>query len=240
MKTKHLFYVLAVIAIAAYACGSNEDKKATPPTATTETVVDPEDSTTEELLDTVLSRENIDTFSTTAFSSYAKKRSSSFDWSRFKMEHNWVDDSLVVSAYKPDKEFYANYGRFLKYSPDSSMFVDLDSYNVEIRKDKKGRYIGTEMGPDTEVSLVNLKDGKRTRLLFLGPGNSIEDALWLDKENIAIMGIEDYDSLGKAAAVWKINIPTSTFTLYELKDSTAARQLMGYWRRERLKGVVMN
>jgi len=237
MKTNLLFYLFAVITIVAIACGGNEDKKVAPPPDET---AEAEDTTSEELLDTVLSAENIDTFSTMAFTSYAKKQSSSFDWSRFRMEHNWVDDSLVTTNFKPDNKFYEAYGRFLKYSPDSTMFVDLDSYNVDIRKDKNGKWQGTEQGPDTEVSLVNLTTGKKTRLLFLGPGNSIEDALWLDKESVAIMGIEDYDSLGKVAAVWKYHIPTSTFSLYELKDSVAARRLMGYWRRERLKGVTMN
>ncbi len=238
MKTKLLFSIFAAIIILVIACRDKEDKKVEP-NATVETA-DADDSLTIESLDTMLSRENIDTFSTMAFHNYAKKQSTGFDWSRFRMESNWIDSSPLTTSYKPDKNFYDAYGRFVKYSPDSTMFIDLDSYNVDIRKDESGRWRGTEQGPDTEISLVNLKTGTKTRVLFLGPGNSIEDALWLDKENIAIMGIEDYDSLGKVAAVWKYNIPTNSYYLYELKDSVAARRLMGYWRRERLKGVVMN
>lgn len=221
----------------AIACGSNDDKEATPPPDTALA----EDSTGEEIVDSGSSLENIDTFSTTAFSSYAKKQSVSFDWSRFKMEHFWVDSNTLIQPYTPDKAFYEAYGRFIKYSPDSTMFIDLDSYNVGIKKDSKGKLHGTEFGPDSEVSLVNLQTKQKIRLMFMGPGGSVEDGLWLDKDNLALIGVEDNgDSLGKVAAVWKINIPTKSYSLYTLKDSVTAKRLIGYWRRERLKGVVMN
>ena len=96
-----------------------------------------------------------------------------------------------------------------------------------------------ENGPDTEVSLINPKTGQKTQLLFLGPGGSVEDALWLDKNNLVLMGIQDNGHKGKAATVWKYNVPTKTFFLYELRDSVTAVQLiMGNWRDERLKGIV--
>src|SRR5262249_42765844 len=139
------------------------------------------------------------------------------------------------------------YGRFLKYSPDSNLFIDMDSYNVDIKKDKKGKWVGTEVGPDTEVSLVDPKTGKKTRLMFMGPGNSVEDGLWLDNNNLVLMGVQDADSTqqgstgkttGKTAAVWRYNVPTKTFYLYELHNDTTAKQIMGYWRKERLKDVM--
>jgi hypothetical protein len=233
MKTKRLYYLMAAIAIFAVACGSNEDKKVAPPESTAEV----SDSTVEELQTEGLSRENIDTFSTMAFSSYAKKQKKDFDWSRFRLEHNWIDSSMYTTSWAPSKDYYARYGRFLKYSPDSTLFIDLDSYNIDIEKDKKGNLIGTEVGPDVEVSLINPKTGKKTRVLFFGPGNSVEDALWLDKDNVAIMGTEEREKVGKVAAIWKYNIPTNSFYQYELQDSVIARRLVGYWRRERLKEV---
>jgi hypothetical protein len=234
MKTKRLSYLIAAITLFVVACGSNEDKKVAPPETKAEL---PEDTTLEELQTEGLSRENIDTFSTMAFSSYAKKQKKDFDWSRFRLEHNWVDSSMYTTSWSPTKDYYDRYGRFLKYSPDSALFIDLDSYNIDIQKDKKGNLIGTEVGPDVEVSLINTKTGKKTRVLFFGPGNSVEDALWLDKDNIAIMGTEEREKVGKVAAIWKYNIPTNSFYQYELQDSVVARRLVGYWRRERLKEV---
>jgi hypothetical protein len=238
MKTKHLFYLAVGMATFIAACRDNKkDKKATEPTVV---VADPDDSVTAEAFDTVLSREFIDTFSTLAFSNYAKRQASSFDWSRFRMEHSYSDSQLLVTNYRPDQKFYEAYGRLIRYSPDSSMFIDMDSYHIGMRKNAKGKWQGTEMEADTEVALVNLKTGKKTRILFGGPEISVEDALWLDKENLAIMGIEDQDSVGRVAAIWKFNIPTSTYFVYELRDSLVARQLTGYWRKERLKGILIN
>ena len=97
------------------------------------------------------------------------------------------------------------------------------------------------MGPDTEVSMVHPKTGQKTRLLFLGPGSSVEDGLWLNNNNLVLMGIQDYgDSLGRTTAVWKFNIPSQTFERYEMHDSARAKQLMGYWRNEKLKELSSN
>jgi hypothetical protein len=236
MKTRHLLILTAVITLMAVACGSGEDKKAEPPA---QVVTDPDDSVTTEAFDTSLSTENINTFSTLAFSNYAKRQVPAFDWSRFRMEHSYSDSQLLVTDFKPDKNFLEAYGPLLKYSPDSSMFIDMDSYHVAMRKNARGKWQGTAMEPETEVSLVNLKTGKKTRILYGGPEVSIEEALWLDKDNFAVMGIEDLDSVGRVAAIWKFNIPTNTYFVYELRDSAVARQLMGYWRKERLKGILI-
>lgn len=236
MKTRYLLYLAAAITIGVAACGGNEDKKAEPPAAV---VADPEDTVTTEAFDTALSNENINSFSTLAFSNYAKQRATSFDWSRFRMEHSYSDSGLLVTDFKPDEKYYDAYGPLLKYSPDSSMFIDMDSYHVSMRKNANGKWQGTAMEPETEVSLINVKTGKKTRILYGGPGLSVEEALWLDKENLAVMGIEEQDSVGRVAAIWKFNIPTNTYFIYELRDSAVARQLMGYWRKERLKGILI-
>lgn len=229
---RFLYYLFLTAFITCSACKSKEDKAA-------EEANNADTAVMEETPDTGFTTEAIDSFKTTAFSTYAKQKAPDFDWSKFKMSMTWKEDTLVQRSYKPDKKFYAAYGPFLKWSPDSSEFIDLDSYNIDIKRDKNGKLVGHEIGPDTEVSLVNPKTGQRTRLLFLGPGSSVEDGLWLDNNNLVLMGVQDYgDSLGKTAAVWKYNIPTQTFTLYEMHNSATAQRLMGYWRNERLKGIA--
>jgi hypothetical protein len=231
MNTKFFYYTCIASLVMLCACKSRDEKEAE--------MTDADDSTlVAEMPDSGFTAETIDTFNTTGFSTYAKQRVPQFDWSKFQLSMVWKEDTLMKAAYKPDQKFYATYGSLLKWSPDSSSFIDLDSYNIDITKDKNGKLKGQELGPDSEVSLVNPKTGQKTRLLFLGPGSSVEDALWMDNNNLVLMGVQDYgDSLGKTAAVWRFNIPTQTYTLYEQHDSAVARQLMGYWRRERLKGI---
>jgi len=231
MKINNLIYPVIACSVILASCTDNDKKSSEKNTTTDSTVT--ESST----IDTAFATETIDTFNTSGFSTYAKQHAKEFDWSKFRMTNTWSDDSLVTSSFHPDKTYYAAYGRFLKYSPDSSRFIDLDSYNIDIKKDKNGHWVGHEIGPDTEVSLVNKKTGKKTRLIFFGPNNSIEDGLWLDNDNLVLMGIRQSDST-KSAAVWRFNVPTNTFYLYELHDGEAAKKIMGYWRKERLKDVI--
>jgi hypothetical protein len=233
MLMKYLIHSCIVAVLIFVSC---KDKAPQEPPANTE---NREDSGAMENIDTLLSAETIQSFSTSGFSGYAKEKSPGFDWSKFRMTATWQEDSALVTPFHPDKAFYASYGPFLKYSPDSSMFIDLDSYNIEIRKDSKGRYIGSELGPDCEVSLVDIEGGKKTRLVFLGPGGSIEDGIWLDNQTLVLMGVQDNGEGGKTASLWRYHVPTHTFYLYEIPDTAVAAPLIGYWRKERLKHVII-
>jgi hypothetical protein len=109
-----------------------------------------------------------------------------------------------------------------------------------VYKDEKGRWIGDGMGPDTEVSYVDLKKNQRTRLVFLGPGNSIEDAAWLDNDNLVLMGMQENNSdTAISAVLWKFNIPSKNFSMYALKDPELGKAMKGYSLKERLKGVTI-
>src|SRR5687767_12760493 len=84
-----------------------------------------EDST--ERLDTVFSQPDISFLNQLRVSKYANSQNVPIDWSEFRMVTSSHDDSLLVSPFQPDSAYYQQYGRFLRYSPDSSMFIDLDS-----------------------------------------------------------------------------------------------------------------
>jgi hypothetical protein len=229
---KYLIYTCIATLLIAVSCKDDPKKEQQAPEA-------PQEDSLVETLDTLLSDETVQSFSTTAFSDYAKKKVTGFDWTKFRMTSSWQDDSMLVSPFKPEKDFYTSYGPFLKYSPDSSQFIDLDSYNIDIKKDAKGRFIGNEIGPDYEVSLVHVKDGTKTRLVFMGPGGSIEDALWLDNQTLVLMGVQENEKAGKMPTLWRFHLPTKTFYLYEIPDTTIAGSLMGYWKTERLKNVII-
>lgn len=226
--------MLAFLFMAATACSDNAGKKAEPDdTSDTDSVVvnGP---------DTTLTEETIQRFQTAGFTDYAKSKIPSFDWSKFKYKSSYEQDSMLTADFKPSKTYYASYGAYLKYSPDSSRFIDLDSYNIDIRKDASGKLIGTAGGPDTEVSLIDPKSGKSKRLLFMGPGGSVEDAFWTSNNELVIVGTqENEENGGKKVTVWKINLKDNMYDLYELDDQNAAAKLAGQWRKERLKGVVL-
>lgn len=229
---KQIIYCALAFVLMLSAC-KNKEKKAT------EADLPDEDSVEINAPDTTLAPETIQRFNTAGFTDYVKKRSPSFDWNKFTLTTTWEEDSALTMPFKPGKTYYASYGRFLKYSPDSSLFIDLDSYNIDIRKDGQGRLIGREAGPDTEVSLVNPRSGQKVRLLFMGPGGSVEDAFWENQDNLVLLGVHESAEAGKAVSVWKYHLPTKTWSLYELSDPSMASQLTGQWRKERLKGVLI-
>lgn len=227
---KFTLYCWFSLLILLVAC-KGKDKK------TDETDITEEDSVELVSPDTTLSAETIQSFNTAGFTDYVKKRAPGFNWNQFTLTTSW-EDSLKTTPFTPNPNFFANYGRFLKYSPDSTRFIDLDSYNIFITKDSKGRFIGSESGPDTEISLVDTRTGKKSRLLFLGPGGAVEDAFWDDNQHLVLLGVQESDNnSGKALSVWKYELPTQTWYLYELSDTALANQLAGQWRKERLKGV---
>src|SRR5688572_25145223 len=90
-----------------------------------------EDSIDTERVDTVLSGETLQFFDRSEFSKYARSRIPQFDWSKFRLVNVWKENSMLIQPFRADKNYYKVYGEFLKYSPDSTKFIDLDSYNLE-------------------------------------------------------------------------------------------------------------
>ncbi|HKH60870.1 MAG TPA: hypothetical protein VKA49_08565 [Flavitalea sp.] len=223
---KYLTFIWALAALLLSNCKSSPDED--------QQAVAVEEDTTERL-DTVLSRRDIAYLNQLRSSTYAIAQNAAIDWSKFTMVASSQDDALVISPFRPDTSYYPTYGRLLRYSPDSSMFVDLDSYNMDFQKNKAGKLYPIEHGPDTEVSLVDLEKNQRSRLVFLGPGNGVEDGGWIDSNSVVLIGYYEKDtSKIKKAVIWRYHIPTKTFHIYESPDTSIVGQLLN-WRKERFR-----
>lgn len=223
---KHLLLpgILAIFFFASCKDDSQEDNAAGSATM--------EEST--DRLDTVLSGNDLGVLNQLPFSRFADAQNKPVKWSEFRMVTS-LQDTLHSSAFQPDSVYYRKYGRFLKYSPDSSLFIDLDSYNIDFQRNRRGAEVPVEIGPDTEVSLVDLAQKQKIRLLFLGPGNGVEDAGWIDNNSAVLIGYHEKDtSKIKTAVIWRFHLPTKTFYVYESGDSSVPRQLQD-WRKERFR-----
>lgn len=224
MRYLSILTIVAIFFLGSCKNDSAEDEAAGPATI--------EEST--ERLDTVLSGNDLGVLNQLSFSRYASARNNPIKWADFRMVTS-LHDSLHASSFQPDSSYYRKYGRFLKYSPDSSMFIDLDSYNVDFQQNRKGEEVPVEIGPDTEVSLVDVAQKEKTRLLFLGPGNGVEDAGWIDNNSAVLIGYHEKDtSKLKTAVIWRYHLPTKTFYVYESADTSIPRQLLN-WRKERFR-----
>jgi hypothetical protein len=226
--------ILFTLVFAACQSGNNREKKITEPLVM-------EDSANTDNIENAVSEKTTTFLSETAFSNYVRANSTAnINWNKFTLKGFWKEDFGNKNPFSPDKKYFSLYGPFLKYSPDSTMFIDLDSYNIRIFKDKYGHLIGEDGDADSEVSLVDLKSQLRKRLVFLGPGGSIEDAAWIDNDKFILIGYERSDSdTSTLAVMWKFDISSKTGYLYELEDSVMVKQLKDFSRKERLKGLVM-
>ena len=215
------------------ACKDQSQEKLVVPASTADSVVT-------EKVDTVLSGETVSYFENNGFTTFAKSKNPKFNWNSFHLVNVWKEDTLYTTPFEADAEYFQSYGDFIKYSSDSTMFIDLDSYNIKITKLANGTYSGEELGPDTEVSLVDLQDKLKKRLIFLGPGGHIEDGGWLDSQTIVLAGMQEgSDGSTSVPVVFKYHIPTRTFFLYETQDTLNATAIMRAWRNQRLKNVAI-
>ena len=231
---RNLLFITLILALAS--CSNNEQANNTHGITDSTSL---EDSMSVEPENNQLTETSISTLNNSGIYKFAKDKSPEFEWKKFQLVRFWnLDDAAATENFTPEKSYYQAYGSFLKYAPDSLKFIDLDSYNIDIRKNKDGRLIGYEQGPDVEVSLVDLKKNQKKRLLFLGPGNSIEDATWIDNDNLLLIGTAvDSVGTGSIPTVWKYNVPDRSFWVYETSDPDIARNLKGYWKNVRLKSV---
>lgn len=231
---KYYMILLSIFTSSLTACNSSENKDIQADSLRNEA----ESSAVKD--ENAFPQEAIVSVNATGFSKYARSSVPQLDWSKFTIARYWKEEFVVKAPFTPEKNYYETYGQFLKYSPDSSRFIDLDSYNIDIQKNKTGQLIGTDDGPDTEVSFVDLNKKQRMRLVFLGPGNSVEDAAWLDNNNLVLIGFqENVEATAINAVVWKFDLSTNMVYLYELGDEAIVSKLEDYSKKERLKNVIM-
>jgi hypothetical protein len=230
---KKVFLLFLVVYTMVTACNSGPDKKA-------DVMAPREDTITVETEENLLPEKQLAIINETGISKYARQSHPDLNWNKFLVTKFWQEDFKHRSAFNPEESFFDVYGPFLKYSPDSTKFIDLDSYNVSISRAANGRLTGSYQGPDTEINLIDLKTKEKVSLLFLGPGNSIEDAAWIDNNNLILIGYLENDSAsGTNAAIWQFNLSSKNVNLYELADTAVLSTLKNYSEKVRLKNVLI-
>ena len=212
MIRQHFTPVLFALLMLA-ACQSGEEEQALTPPVTTDSVA--VDSSITEVIDTVLTQNIISVFQQSASVKKIRAVDNGFDFTRFRMVNTWKEDTAMSQPFTVSASYLKGQGNLLKYSPDSAYLLDLDSYAMEVNASKRKESVKMR-GPDTEVSLIDLENKIKIRLLFMGPAGSIEEGGWMDNDNIVLLGMEERSNDGaKVPMIWKYHVPTKSFYLYE-------------------------
>lgn len=121
------------------------------------------------------------------------------------------------------------------YSPDSTYFLDLDSYRLVLEKDSNGKLKWMGGDPDEKVQLVKTKDLSASTLLFFGTEDFAETAIWRNKYLFEICGFHIRE--GKfIPTVWKYNLESKTSSEFESKKTFDSRP-NSYLTDIRLKSI---
>jgi hypothetical protein len=154
---------------------------------------------------------------------------------KFKLDKTWQENSLIMGNIVGDfnSKFNKNHSAFLINSPDNSQYIDLD-YSSNFQKNDKNELVITGGEVDQEVNWVNRKT-KKIKRLFFGGSAWIEDAKWINSNEIVLFG---YDSYRKKIFIWLIDLSTLHFKSYYYAITIETKSDFNY--DIRLKNIKIN
>ncbi|NME72301.1 hypothetical protein [Flammeovirga aprica] len=127
------------------------------------------------------------------------------------------------------------------YSPDSTYYIDMDSYGLEILEYKDGslEYMGREV--DIKVYLVKAaeEDSSAIELMMCGTSCFPEEAYWEDKSTVSILGMSYNDRTEKVyPTLWKYNIKTNSFVKFLAQQDVNNTGDENYFEKYRLQKIL--
>ncbi|MFL5809505.1 MAG: hypothetical protein ACJ749_08280 [Flavisolibacter sp.] len=151
---------------------------------------------------------------------YLHLQDSSFSTTGF--EGGEIGQKPDSSDRKQDTSGLHLYYPYLLFNSDSSMALDLVSYNY-VAHLKHGKTELEEAGPDYEVALIDFKTGRRKQLLFFGTTGTVLDAKWQDANTILMAGATQWkggDSM--LPVLWKYELSTRSWFVFQYERMISA------------------
>lgn len=187
--------------------------------------------------DSVFPAEKLKTSGLKRWIDFYKDQHSTFDLNNFKFEGCTNEKSSMINEFEPSKEYLDLYKTLLVYAPDSSAFIDMDSYNFFLERDKKGNLIGMGGDPETEVALINLNDHTHTRLMYVGTTTIIEDVQWINKTKVVIVYLEADNENVYYPNIIIIDLNTSQSSLFKSSTKIDENSIHNYLYKVRRKSI---
>ena len=131
---------------------------------------------------------------------FIRSQDSTFSPEQFVSGDMLTKDSAVSQPVEPGT--FDDFSHYLVYNADSSLALDLVSYNF-IVSNKKGKQQFDFAGPDTEIALIDIKQNTRKRILFLGSAGLVLDGKWDKDGNIILAGAQDAGDGKLHPVMWK-------------------------------------
>lgn len=142
---------------------------------------------------------------------YYKSKDSGFSLKNFKLERidtlSFVQGNVFGSF---DENFDQAYSDFIVHNKANDKYIDFDSYQWELDKDKTMLF-----SPDQEINLIDVKVKTVTRIAFRGPLQWVEDAFW--KNDSIIILLEN--SADNSPIISEIHLKSKVEKTFRYNDS---------------------
>jgi hypothetical protein len=120
------------------------------------------------------------------------KSFSHFSLSDFKLADTLHFDNNYAQDLKSLKEFLSVYKPIITYSIDSSKFIDIYCYQLNL--EKKGNYYEANPEIDQAILLCDPKAKYWDRIFFGTSSQWIDEVLWLSKTQFILVGITKFEN----------------------------------------------
>lgn len=156
------------------------------------------------------------------------------------LKDDTIKGELHTRSADIDEDFYRHYGTLIEYNKDSTLFLDPYSYSLIIER-QNGKLIARGGEIDHEVSVVNIAQNTRTRLLFCGPSCEIQKVFWHSDHIVAIMGLtSEYADEYYTPVIWFVNINNGLTIPFHYNSNVSIAETHDYLGKHlKEKGVIL-
>jgi hypothetical protein len=165
-------------------------------------------------------------------------------FSRFNLSHFKINDTVPFdNNYKQNLDYYdeflSTYKPIITYSPDSSKFIDIYSYQINLEK-KDGYYYAN---PDVDQAIFLFEKQKKywDRIYFGTSSQWIDEVIWLSKTKFILAGITKSSDKKKTPIILIGDTDRQTLVRYLSTDVNSFQNDKGYssqkLKRIKIKGL---
>jgi hypothetical protein len=151
---------------------------------------------------------------------------SNFKLTDFKLLNSKPFESNYKHDLKDLNSFYTIYKPVLTFSADSTAFLDIYSYQLNLEK-KNGRIIAS---PDIDqaIMLYDKKSSYWDRICFGSASFHYDEAIWLDDQKFILLAVENSEKNYWTPHIFIGDIKTHKLFFYTNKNSSCVQKTTGY------------
>ena len=151
---------------------------------------------------------------------------SNFSLSGFKLADTLHFDNNYAQDFRSLNEFLSIYKPVITYSIDSSKFIDIYSYQLNL--EKKGGYYEANPDIDQAILLCDPKAKYWDRIFFGTSSQWIDEVVWISKTQFFLVGIIKFESDKKQPLILLGDTNKQTLIKYVGTNKEAFQNDKGY------------